>query len=316
MTEIPVLVAPSSGVLSRPYVTAAMFRGFPTWLDLDDLIQGGAAALQDDSLDDVLLQASDWAVGEVEDMLLHAHVVTSERVRIRAGRGGRIALKPWDIPVRAVLSLACGWDPAALADLALPAPSMWIEDGREVTFTPHGGFDFTGPRLQFGRAPGRGMDTYVDWSYIAGFPSTVTAGAVTAGDMSITVGDPTGILPGDVLRCYDPGVSEAFTVAASYVPMVPTVPPTATSIPVAAAAQNAHAAGTGVTGMPRKILQAVIAYAVALLMREDVSDEEPAGDFGPAARTSGSGGERGGAASGLVNDARGWLNSYRPTFRS
>jgi hypothetical protein len=66
--------------------------------------------------------------------------------------------------------------------------------------------------------------------------------------------------------------------------------------------------------MPRKVLMAVIAYTVALLMREDVSAEEPASPFGPAARTTGS--ERGGAAAGLVNDARGWLRPYAPTLRS
>jgi hypothetical protein len=60
-------------------------------------------------------------------------------------------------------------------------------------------------------------------------------------------------------------------------------------------------------------LQAVIAYAVALLMREDVSAEEPASPFGPAARTTGN--ERGGQGSGLVNDAYGWLASYKQYVR-
>ena len=68
------------------------------------------------------------------------------------------------------------------------------------------------------------------------------------------------------------------------------------------------------TGMPRRLLQAVIAYGVALLMREDVSDEEPASGFGPAARTTS--GARGGAGAGLVNDAYGWLAPFKPTMRS
>jgi hypothetical protein len=49
-------------------------------------------------------------------------------------------------------------------------------------------------------------------------------------------------------------------------------------------------------------------------MREDVSDEEPASPFGPSARTTEGG--RGGQAAGLVNDAWGWLSSFKPTLRS
>ena len=131
MTAVPVLVPPASGVLSQPYVTPAMFKGFPTWLDLDNLVPGGIANVQDDVLADVLLAASDWAVGECGDMLLHAHLVSGEQLRTRAGAGGRIYLKPRDIPVRQVISVSYGWDPSTMASLALPDSTMWVEDGRE-----------------------------------------------------------------------------------------------------------------------------------------------------------------------------------------
>jgi hypothetical protein len=62
------------------------------------------------------------------------------------------------------------------------------------------------------------------------------------------------------------------------------------------------------------MLQAVVAFTVAILMRDDVSEEEPASPFGPAARTTGNG--RGGQAAGLVNDAYGWLAAFKPTLRS
>lgn len=314
MTVIPVLVPPASGVLTRAYVTPAMFKGFPTWLDLDNLIPGGAAGIQSDSLADVLLTASDWAVGACENMPLHGHLVSGEQLRTRAGGGGRLYVKPREIPLRAVVSLSYGADPSMMTPLGLPASSMWIEDGREVSFTPGAGLSFTGPAIQFGAAPRPEQLTYVDWSYVAGFPFALLSSPVTANAASVTVDDPTSILPGDTLRIYDPGVSEALTVASTYVPMVPTIPPTPTSIPLAANTQNAHAAGTGITGFPRKALQAVIAYGVALLMREDVSEEEPVSGFGPAARTTAGG--RGGQAAGIVNDAYGWLAPYRPTWRS
>lgn len=316
MTEIPVLVPPSSGVLVKPYLTNAMFRGFPAWLDTNDLVQNAQQNTQDDALADVLLAASDWAVGVTENMPLHGHQVQNENLRAPVKSSGRVHVRPEHIPVRAVTSLSWGADPSFMSPVALPDPSMWFEgDGRRMSWLPGGGItQFRGPALQFGPRASMPGTVYVTWSYVAGYPSTVLSASAASGASSITVADPTGILPGDVLRCYDPGVSEAFTVAPSYVPAVPTVPPAPTSIPLAADTVNAHAAGTGVTGMPRKILQAVIAYAVALLIREDVSEEEPVSGFGPSARTTG--GVRGGAASGLVNDAIGWLRPYAPTLRS
>jgi hypothetical protein len=316
VTDIPVLVPPTVAELAVPYLTPAQFQAYPTWLDLDNLVPGGAAAIQEDALADVLLAASVWAVGEVENMPLHGHYVQGENLRTRAGIGGRLYFKPRHIPVRAITALTWGFDPTMMQADTLPDPTMWIEEGREVSFLPGGGIvQFTGPALQFGPVTRPGMRAYINWSYVAGFPSTSMPAGVASGAESVQVADPTSVLPGDVLRIYDVGKSEALTVAATYTPVVPTIPPTPTSIPLAAAAQFAHADGVGITGMPRRILQAVYAYGVALLMRVDVSEDEPVSAFGPAARTVESGSSTAGKAGGLVNDARGWLSSYRPTLR-
>lgn len=315
MTAIPLLVPPASGVLSRAWVTNAMFRAYPTWLDTGDLIQGAQQSAQDGALADVLLAASDWAVGELDDMPLHGHYVQGEQLRTRAGGAGRLYLQPRNVPLRAVTALSVGPAPSMLSSVDLTSASLWVEQGREVSFIPYGGLNFTGPGIQFGPAPRPEALAYVDWSYVAGYPFALLPSGVTAGATSVTVDDPTSILPGDTLRIYDPVAgNEALTVAASYVPQVPTTPPTATAVPLAAPVQFTHVAGTGITGFPRRALQAVIAYAVGLLMREDVSSEEPASGFGPDARSTGS--ERGGQASGLVNDAYGWLTAFKPTWRS
>jgi hypothetical protein len=310
---IPTLVLPASAELSQPYVTPAMFRAYPTWLDTDNLLPGGVEAIQDDVLADVLLSASDWAVGEVENMPLHGHFVQGENTTARPGNSGRLFIRPRHIPVRAITALSYGWDPATLSALGLPDAGMWIEDGRRVSFAPGGGLSFQGPAIQFGGGGRPGGLTYVNWSYVAGFPSSFLPESVASGASTVTVADPTSVLPGDVLRIYDPGQSEALTVASTYAPAIPTAPPTPTEIPLASPTLYAHPATTGITGFPRRALQAVIAYAVALLMREDVSAEEPESAFGPAARTTST--ERGGQASGLVNDARKWLAPYRPTMR-
>jgi hypothetical protein len=300
MTAVPVLFVPPSGSASRPWLTPAMFKAYPTWLDTDNLINGGIAALQDDALYDALLAASDWAVGELGNMRLDAHLVSGEERQLRVQPGGRVLIQPFDVPVRAVISLSWGTDASSLntpnlGDLGLRSGN----NGWEVSFQP-------------GWACGSGI--FVTWSYVAGFPSALLAEAASPGDLTVTVDDPTGILPGDALRIYDPGGSEVLTVASSYVPAVPTIPPAPTAVPLAAAVRNDHAEGTGITGMPRRAMQAVIAYTVALLIREDVSGEEPVSPFGPTARTTS--GSRGGQAAGLVNDARAWLADFRPPLRN
>lgn len=301
MTAIPVLVPPASGQTYRPWLTPAMFRAYPTWLDTDDLIQGAQQGAQDDALADVLYAATDWAVGELGEMRLDAHLVSGETQTARVLPAGRVTLMPRDVPLRAVVSLSAGWDPANLSAVPLPDASMrFTAGGRVVSFCPPASLAW------------RAREIFFDWSYVAGFPSALLS-VVAAGDMSVTVDDPAGILPGEVLNVYDPGVSENLTVASSYVPAVPTIPPTPTSIPLAAATQHVHAAGTGITGFPRKALQAAICYAVALLMREDVSGEEPVSGFGPDARTTAP--ARGGVAAGLVNDAYGFLAPYRQYVR-
>lgn len=319
MTAIPQLLPAASQPIAQPYLTPAQFTAFPTWLDLDNLVPGGLASLQTDALADVLLAASDWANDVCEGMTLSAHLVSNEQVTVRAA-GGRITLQPRDIPVTSVTALSYGWDPSTLSALSLPCPSLQNVEGRVISFRPGGtGMSFVGPAIQFGPGPAWDGRAFVQWSYVAGFPSTTLSLACAAGANSVTVTDPAGIMPGATLRIYDEGLdgagaSEALTVSSTYVPAVPTFPPTATSIPLAANTAHAHAAGTGITGMPRRILQAVIAFAVALLMREDVSQEEPPSGFGPAARTTGDY-RQGGAASGLVNDAIGWLQRYRPVWR-
>jgi hypothetical protein len=302
-------------VLTRAYLTTAMFKAYPHWLDLDNLVPGGIASVEDDVLADVLLAASDWAVGVVDDMPLHGHFVNGENVMGYVKTGGRAYVRPRHVPLRAITSMSWGADPSSMMAVSLPDGSMRVDDNKRVSWIPGGGAAaFNGPALQFGPRAIAPQKIWVTWSYLGGFPFALLSSPVISGATSITVDDPSSILPGDVLRCYDPGQSEAFTVAASYVPQVPTVPPTATSIPLAAAAASGHAAGTGVTGFPRKALQAVIAYGVAQLMREDVSAEEPSSPFGPAARTTAGG--RGGQGSGLINDAYGWLQPYKPTLRS
>lgn len=320
MTAIPALLPASSQATQLPYLTPAQFTAYPTWLDLDNLVPDGLASLQTDALSDVLLTASVWADSVLDGMRLGAHLVSGETLSTRA-LNGRVRLHPRDIPVSSVISVDYGWDPDNLTALNLAqVPLRNDGHGRWLTFRPQGAQSLAGPgRLGWGGHGGDRM-IYVTWSYVAGFPSTTLSASCDPAANSIELADPTSVMPGQVLRIFDEGQSEAgatdvLTVASSYVPQVPTVPPTATAIPLAGGGTTfAHGEGVGVTGMPRDALQAVVVYTVSLLMREDVAAEEPPSEFGPAARTTGAARE-GGAASGLLNDAIGWLEKYRNVWR-
>ncbi len=306
---VPQYLAP----LTHPYVSAAQFSVYPTWLDLDDLVPQGAAGVQTNVLTDVLLAATQWAVNTCEGMRLDCHL-DSRNTRARANSIGRIVVKPAHIPVRQVVSVSYGWDPTAMTALALPDSSQWIEDGRSVSYllSGPGALSFSGPVLQFGRGPSPAWETYISWTYVAGYVNTTLSSAASAGAVSVTVTDPTGIQPGDVLRIWDDQVgSEAVTVSPTWTAPTPTWPPTPTSVSLSSSLAFAHTAGTGLGDMPRDILQAVVMYAVGLLLRDDVTSEEPFGNapIGPVARRATGGGQAG----GLISDGDRLLAPYRPT---
>lgn len=313
VTAIPVLAPLAAPVLAQPYLTDDAFRAYPHWLDLDNLIPGGVEALQAGELADVLLAASDACItlDEGRLMRLDGHYVQDESHELPLGQDGRITVRPRDVPVRGLVSVAYGADPSDMICDPLPNPTGWLTSNRQYAFRPGGTGQPRIPPVLGTRRLGR--RAFISLSYVAGYPSTTLSTACVASSPSVTLADATGVLPGDSLMIYDVGQSEAVTVAPAYVPLIPQVPPVPSDVPLTVSTQSAHAEGILVTGMPRAILQAVICFAIAFLMREDVSDEEPVDVFGSGKRSTSYG--RGGQAGGLINDALGYLEPYRPGWR-
>lgn len=299
-------------ILTEPYVSVAEFRASPTWLDSSNLIEGGSQAQQDAELYNVLLRASTWADnycrGTAERPWFKAHTVT-EQTRARINRLGQVFLHPSDVPVRNVTGFAYGADFQNLAVLS-SLSQVWVEDGRGIVvgIIPNRG---SFASLEFGPVSAPGGEIYVQYQYIAGYACTQLSAAVAVGASSIQVNDATGFtgpatgllgtLGGSVARIWEPSVEEAVRVAQGY---------TAgnTTIPLSGTLANAHQKGATVSELPAEVRQAVIAYTVALLMREDVSSDEPFGrtPFGPSLRSS-----SGPPSGGLVHDAEQMLNPYR-----
>jgi hypothetical protein len=135
---------------------------------------------------------------------------------------------------------------------------------------------------------------YTTWTYVAGYVTTLLAAGATAGATSLTVKDPTGIIAGDVLRIWEPGVEEAVTVANSYLPG-------STTVPLTAALTNTHTAAAGISQLPADAQQAVVNYTCALLLRPDTAAEDafPDAKVGVSTRTADSRKD----GSGLVAEA-------------
>jgi hypothetical protein len=278
-------------------------------MDTQDLIQGGNSAAQDAELYNVLLRASAWADG-FAGQRLGAHSVF-EQTRTRINRDGTAYLHPSNVPVRSVTGIAFGADFQLLTPLS-DLSQTWVEDSRGIVVSmfPMKGAFFG--QLEFGSVPNSGrIQLFVQYQYVAGYANTYLTAPATAGDTHITVADPTGFIPpsaslfstsvnGSVARIWSPGAEEAIAVSPSYVAG-------ANPVVLAAPLASNHATGIQASELPAEVRQAVICYAVALLLREDASQDMPfAGSPGVTARRS----AKGGKAGGLVDEAEQMLCPY------
>lgn len=282
-----------------PYVSVASFRASPTFLDSKTLNVGSVApADQDAELYNQLLKASSWASNTVCNMPLHAHT-NVENLRLRPDRQGLLKFLASDSPVRLVTGFSYGYSPGAgnlrpVTDLT----SQWIEGDAQVVFA-FGGGPAAFSTLQFG--PSYGAELFTTWTYAAGFANTTLANAPIAGASALLVTNPSGIYAGDTLRIWEPGKEEAVTIAGSYVAG-------ATTLPLTAPLTFAHTIGSGISGFPPDILQAVTNYTVALLMRPDSMAEDQFPDNAPPATARARDPRKN--AGGLIAEALSLLRSY------
>jgi hypothetical protein len=253
--------------LARPaahgaYVSVPEFKAAPTYVALSNLIVGGTSGQQDAELANALVRATAMVVTACGQPLA-AHSRT-ERSRRRVRGDGLLRLTLDHRPYRSLLAANSGrdWRNLAAADLA----SVWSE-----------GDDDRGPTTLVLPAPGYCLgEVYVEITYVAGWPSTTLAATADAGSEIVAVADPAGILPGDELRMWEPGVEETVTVAATY-------QPGDTDVPLTEGTANAHNAGAAISAMPADVREAVVLLACSLLVRPAAGDRG-SGGFGGAAR--------------------------------
>lgn len=276
-----------------PYVTAAEFEAHPTYLDLDDLrVNIDDPAAQAAELVNVLLMASGWA-DRTCNQVLGAHTVALS-TRARADGDGNLMVPLPDTPFLALQSLAYGRSITSVAPVTV-LPACRVDRGK-VLLVPTGG----------GVIPG--VSVWVDLVYTAGWASTTVTVDTAIGATTLTVANPTGLLPGVTYRLWEPGAEEAVTVSPAWIPPTVTVPPTPTAVPLAAPTLYAHAIGGGWSGMPADMRLAVINYGVSQLMRPDTAAEDSYPDTHLSSGTRATDPRKDG--SGLVAEAERLLNPY------
>ena len=280
-------------MLTHPYVSVAEFRAHPTFLDTRNLRLGGTAAEQDAALFNVLLTASQQA-DDLVFMPLAAHEHT-EHVRLTPDRLGRLRYHPEHAPVISVQALGVGSDPNRVDEQT--QLTVWIEQAGRVIVaaSPGGGTGLDA--LQFGITPA-GFEVFTTWTYVAGYPTTQLVADAAAGATTVTVRDPVGIRPGDVLRLWTPGREEAVTVAAANGDELELTRPLA----------HDHTAEATISTLPTPIRQAVINLAVAALQRSGPVGEQRQG---PAMSSTSGDKTRSSAGSHLITEAKRLLLPYR-----
>jgi hypothetical protein len=286
-------------LVTVPYLTPASFGAFPTYAELDNLVTGViTAAANNAQLNNMLIESSQWVTDQM-NMPAHAHIKVENKV-MRPDRRGVLSLHAARNPVKVVTALQYAYDLLGTSFTVTDLSGQWIEESAQINLAlPALNGSLNG--IQLSPPGGSCSPLYTAWTYVAGFTNTTFAVLANAGSTTITVADPTGIVAGDRLRVWDPGLEESVTVAANYVVG-------STSVPLLAATVNAHAVGASISQMPSTLQLAVVYYTCVLLMRPDSRAEDRWPDTRTGITTRSEDARRDGT--GMIAEAYRQIRSY------
>jgi hypothetical protein len=257
------VVTPITRQVSRPYLTLDEYKQAPTALDYGNLVQGGNQAAQDAELTNAITRASSYIDQYCNQVL--AATVDTEQQRTRLRPDGTVRLHPKYFPVVSLNSFSYGYYPGQLNALT-DFSTTWIEEQEIIVPLNNGALTTSsaGP-LAIGFTPGTRAETFVNYSYVNGYPVAVLASNVSSGATSITLDSGVGVIAGQVLKIYDGAYTEDVVVANNYTYGSATVP-------LVSGLLYAHQAGDAVSSLPAAVKQAAILITSAYLkIRGDAS---------------------------------------------
>ena len=239
----------------KSYITVQEYLNAPTAVDINNLVVGGNASAQTAELEQVILRASSF-LDEYLNQNLNAEEST-ENQRVRFTPEGYIALHPNNNPVLSLSSFQYGTSPNNLQTLP-DCSTAWFEDQQIIIPLSQlaATYSSQGP-LSFGGGGSTRNQVFVRYTYISGYANSLIETAV-AGQSSLTVQDPTGILSNGDLRIADGANSETVTVASTYTYG-------STTVPLTSALRYSHANTATIGNLPQAIKQACILVTTAFI---------------------------------------------------
>lgn len=243
-------------LFSTPYLTLDEFKNAPTAIDIDNLVFNSQDPdVQDAELSNVIARASSWVDTYCNQVL--AATTEQEQQRTRINADGTIRLHPRYNPIIALTSFQYG-NPSNQLQTLSDCSIAWIEDSEIIV--PYANLSLTYSSqgaLQFGFPTSPRVETYIKYSYVAGYANTTIITA-TAGQTSLTVASGTGITAGLTLKIYDGYSSEFVTVDSTYTFG-------STTIPLTNALVNTHTTGISISALPPAVKEATILATTAML---------------------------------------------------
>lgn len=250
---------------AAPYLSASEYQNAPTALDLTNLVQGGTAAQQVQSLVEIIARGSsaiDQFVFPDGTGGTLASSIDTDAAFVRCNPNGYFPLVCRFKPVIEVLSVSVGPYPGNMTDLPGTATvGMYVGPSMRTVYVPAaispGITQVFGGNLVAGVAG----QAFFEWSYVDGYPNTYLTADADAADTSLSVGSTLGMQPGTFLTIYDSWQAETVQVAtvADSVAVTLAAPLTyAHTVPVAPDTMS-------VSALPPSVKQAAIFVTSALI---------------------------------------------------
>lgn len=260
-----------SSLFSTPYLTIAEYKQAPTAVDVDDLVGGGSAGINDQELANCIARASSWIDSHCGQVL--SATVDTDSFRSRISRDGMLRIHPRFSPICSVVSASYGVQPDLMQ--TLDPTTAWIEYA-SVVF-PLGGTasSFYGT-LGFSRNYSLTSEQFVTISYVNGYSNTLLGSNALSGASALIVKDLTGFHANQQFQIYDGANTELLTVSSSYVPTTG-----AGSLALASATSYAHTAGLSVSALPPAIKLAAI-YMTNVVLKSRGNSAMVMGGLSPA----------------------------------
>jgi hypothetical protein len=254
---VPLYTAPqAAGLPTTSYLTVAEYKAAPTDIDVTSLVPGGSQQQQDDSLAEVIAQASS-AMDAYVHYTLGATLDTETRARVRVTRDGYVRVPTRGIPILEIDSFQVGLTPSQMQSIVSGADA-WVEDN--VIYMPVMAATSLPPRVALF---GPGDRVFCQWTYVNGYANTLLTATASPGDTSLHLQSPLGIYPGTSFVIYDSGRSETVQVASGYASSTGAGP---VVVPLATALLNQHlTVGISVSALPPNVKKAAVLVTTALI---------------------------------------------------